>query len=85
MGRFLLFFAVGVVAGATVDFLWGKNNGGFVLLGQPPQRHQGFIPLETPRATLPDASLYSASEARVAYLTRNQQGQGLGQIDFLLM
>jgi hypothetical protein len=82
MGKFLAFLAVGFVAGATVDFLWGKSNGGFMMLGQAPNQHPGFIPLETPRSTLVNGSASSLNAARLAYLSRGRQG--LGEIDYFL-
>ena len=101
MSKFLLFFAVGVAAGAAIDFLrdggasgrhrhrprhrgsmtpdgsnanpidasQGRGSAPAGASRAAPQYH-GFIPLETSRATLPDASQYYINEARVNYLTR---------------
>jgi hypothetical protein len=82
MSKFLLFFAVGVAAGITVDFLWGKSNKGGMLFGQDPNQHPGFIPLETPRSTLVNGSASSLNAARLAYLSSGQRG--LGEIDYFL-
>lgn len=84
MGKFLMFAVAGFAAAAAVDYLRGGK--GFLgSLGQPQlTRHRGFIPLETPRATLPGAGANYAQKARLAYLTRDQR-PGLGQIDYFLM
>ena len=84
MGKFLMFMAVGFVAGATVDFIWGKSNGGFILLGQTPNQRPSFIPLETPRSTLVNASPAYITEARTQYLAQANR-VGMGQIDYFLM
>jgi len=85
MGKFLLFFAVGVGAALLIDRKWGTpvvtgaTVSGIHGLGQS---HPGFIPLETPRSTLVNVSASSLNAARLAYLSSGRQG--LGEIDYFL-
>ncbi len=81
MGKFLLFAAAGFGAAMLLDSYRSSKSGSVSGLGQI---HRGFIPLETARATLPNASKAYAAEARLAYQIKSQQG-GLGQIDYFLM
>jgi hypothetical protein len=53
-----------------------------MMLGQAPNQHPGFIPLETPRSTLVNGSASSQNAARAAYLSSRQRG--LGEIDYFL-
>jgi hypothetical protein len=81
MGKFLVFFAVGFGAAMAVESI-RKGVGGMGRLPHLP-RKGGFIPLETPRSTLVNASASSRSAFKTAYLSRDQHG--LGQIDYFLM
>lgn len=89
MGRFLVFAVIGFGAAFWLDrqgqlpFMSGL--GSYSNPGYAPYlpRKSGFIPLETPRSTLPDGSASSRTAARVAYFSRDRRSD-LGEIELFL-